>query len=114
MPSDQAETLWSVLGPNLDHLGEIAKWMSIISEGSEPAVDPEDAEFVSAALQVLPERPWSDATWGEWTAEVKSRTGRKGRKLFMPLRKALTGRNHGPDMGALMPLLQGPVPEISG
>ncbi len=114
VPSDQAETLWSVLGPNLDHLGEIAEWMSIISEGAEPAVDPEDAEFVSAALQLLPERPWSDATWGEWTAEVKSRTGRKGRKLFMPLRKALTGRNHGPDMGALMPLLQGPVPEISG
>ena len=112
VPSDQAETLWSVLGPNLDHLGEIAEWISIISEGAEPAVDPEDAEFVSAALQVLPERPWSDATWGEWTAEVKSRTGRKGRKLFMPLRKALTGRNHGPDMGALMPLLQGPVPEI--
>lgn len=114
VPPDRAKALWSVLGPNLDHLGEIAEWMSIISEGAEPAVDPEDAEFVSAALQVLPEQPWSDATWGEWTAEVKSRTGRKGRKLFMPLRKALTGRNHGPDMGALMPLLQGPVPEITG
>jgi glutamyl-tRNA synthetase len=37
---------------------------------------------------------------------VKEATGRKGRALFMPLRKALTGQSHGPDMSAVLPLLQ--------
>ena len=57
-------------------------------------------------MALLPPRPWTDRTWGEWTAAVKGATGRKGRALFQPLRRALTGRDHGPDMAALMPLLQ--------
>ncbi|MDG1077097.1 MAG: glutamate--tRNA ligase, partial [Planktotalea sp.] len=44
--------------------------------------------------------------WGEWTSAVKETTGRKGKNLFMPLRKAVTGRERGPDMASLMPLLQ--------
>ena len=112
VPTEQAETLWAVLGPNLDRVSDVTDWLDVISKGAEPIVDAEDAEFVTAAFQLLPEQPWTDSTWGEWTSEVKSATGRKGRKLFMPLRKALTGRDHGPDMGALMPLLQGPVPTL--
>jgi len=112
VPTEQAETLWAVLGPNLDRVSDVTDWLDVISKGAEPIVDAEDAEFVTAAFQLLPEQPWTDSTWGEWTSEVKSATGRRGRKLFMPLRKALTGRDHGPDMGALMPLLQGPVPTL--
>jgi glutamyl-tRNA synthetase len=55
---------------------------------------------------MLPERPWTNETWKVWTGTVKDATGRKGRGLFMPLRKALTGMEHGPDMSKLMPLLQ--------
>ena len=47
-----------------------------------------------------------DATWGEWTSAVKEATGRKGKGLFMPLRKALTGQASGPEMADVMPLLQ--------
>ena len=36
---------------------------------------------------------------------VKAATGRKGKALFMPLRLALTGQPHGPDMAALLPLI---------
>jgi len=36
---------------------------------------------------------------------LKEATGRKGKALFLPLRLALTGREHGPDMGALLPLI---------
>ena len=32
-------------------------------------------------------------------------TGRKGKILFQPLRRALTGLDHGPDMGQLLPLI---------
>jgi glutamyl-tRNA synthetase len=56
----------------------------------------------------LPPLPYTAETWGTWTAAVKDATGRKGRSLFMPLRKALTGQAHGPDMSQLMPLLQNP------
>jgi glutamyl-tRNA synthetase len=36
---------------------------------------------------------------------VKATTGAKGRALFLPLRRALTGRDHGPDMAELLPLI---------
>jgi glutamyl-tRNA synthetase len=54
----------------------------------------------------LPAKPWTQATWGEWTATVKEATGRKGKDLFRPLRRALTGRDAGPEMADVMPLLQ--------
>jgi glutamyl-tRNA synthetase len=37
---------------------------------------------------------------------VKAATGRKGKGLFRPLRLALTGRESGPEMADLLPLLQ--------
>lgn len=73
---------------------------------AEPQIDPEDADFIAQAMTLLPAGPFTDATWGEWTAAVKEATGRKGKGLFMPLRKAVTGQAHGPDMSDVMPLLQ--------
>jgi glutamyl-tRNA synthetase len=57
-------------------------------------------------MDLLPEGPFDEGTWSRWTAAVKEATGRKGKSLFMPLRKALTGMERGPDMASLMPLLQ--------
>lgn len=105
----EAARFWEVIGPNLDRMGEVPDWLDLLANGTDPVVDAEDAEFVAEAMQMLPPQPWTDATWGEWTGAVKAATGRKGKKLFMPLRKALTGRGHGPDMGALMPMLRGSV-----
>ena len=48
---------------------------------------------------------WSETPWQDLTATLKDRTGRKGKPLFLPLRQALTGRDHGPDMGELLPLI---------
>ena len=59
-------------------------------------------------MTLLPPRPWGGGTWKDWTGAVKAATGRKGRGLFRPLRLALTGREHGPDMASLMPLLRKP------
>jgi len=63
---------------------------------------------VAQALAALPPRPWGPTTWAEWTGALKAQTGRKGRALFQPLRRALTGRDHGPEMAAFMPLLEKP------
>jgi glutamyl-tRNA synthetase len=106
--NDIAPEFWQAIGPNLDRLGEAADWWALCRDGAEPAIDAEDRDFVAQALTLLPPRPWGPETWKDWTAEVKTATGRKGRALFRPLRLALTGREHGPEMAALMPLLRKP------
>jgi glutamyl-tRNA synthetase len=47
----------------------------------------------------------SDDPWNTLTSALKGSTGRKGKALFQPLRLALTGRESGPDMRALLPLI---------
>ncbi|WDA14005.1 glutamate--tRNA ligase [Paracoccus marcusii] len=106
VPDDQAERFWRVASQNITRLDDLGDWWRIFSEGAEPQIDPEDADFIAKAMTLLPAGPFTDATWGEWTAAVKEATGRKGKGLFMPLRKAVTGQAHGPDMSDVMPLLQ--------
>ncbi|MDO5631759.1 MAG: glutamate--tRNA ligase [Paracoccus sp. (in: a-proteobacteria)] len=106
VPADLAERFWRVASHNITRLDDLAGWWEIFSKGADPVIDPEDADFVAQAMALLPQGPFTDATWGEWTAAVKEATGRKGKGLFMPLRKALTGQAHGPEMADVMPLLQ--------
>ena len=106
VPDELAPAVWEVARHNITRLDEVEGWWALMRDGADPVIDPEDAEFVAEALALLPPRPWTAATWGEWTGAVKAATGRKGKGLFMPLRKALTGMDHGPEMAALMPLLQ--------
>jgi len=106
VPADQAERFWRVASQNITKLDDLAGWWDIFSKGAEPQVDPEDEAFIAEAMKLLPPPPYTDTSWGEFTATVKEATGRKGKGLFMPLRKALTGQAHGPDMSDVMPLLQ--------
>lgn len=106
VPTDQAERFWRVASQNITTLDDLNGWWRICHEGAEPLIDAEDSDFVAEAVKLLPPPPYSDTSWGEWTAQVKAATGRKGKGLFMPLRKAVTGQAHGPDMSELMPLLQ--------
>ncbi len=103
-----APEFWQAVGPNLDYLEDAAEWWALCRDGVETNVAPEDTAFVAEAIALLPPRPWGAETWKGWTGAVKAATGRKGRGLFRPLRLALTGREHGPEMAALMPLLQKP------
>jgi glutamyl-tRNA synthetase len=64
-----------------------------------------DTEFAAQAAALLPPEPWDAATWDNWVNAIKSVTSRKGKDLFMPLRLALTGREHGPELKALLPLI---------
>lgn len=106
VPADRVETFWRVTRANINTRNDLAAWWRMFSEGAEPVIEEEDREFVAEAMAMLPEGPFDETTWGTWTAQVKEKTGRKGKALFMPLRKALTGQSHGPDMGDVMPLLQ--------
>ena len=106
VPDALAERFWRVASQNITRLDDLAGWWDIFSKGAQPQIDPEDADFIAQAMTLLPPPPYTDASWGEFTAAVKDATGRKGKGLFMPLRKALTGQAHGPDMSEVMPLLQ--------
>ncbi|MFV0410221.1 MAG: glutamate--tRNA ligase [Paracoccus sp. (in: a-proteobacteria)] len=106
VPDDQAERFWRVASQNITKLDDLAGWWRLFSQGAAPEIAPEDAEFVAEAMKLLPPPPYTDASWGEWTLAVKEATGRKGKALFMPLRKAVTGQASGPDMSDVMPLLQ--------
>lgn len=101
----EAARIWPVIRGNVATRGQIADWVGLIRDGAAPLVAPEDADFVATALELLPPPPWGETAWADWTAAVRAETGRKGRALLLPLRKALTGRADGPDMGELMPLL---------
>jgi glutamyl-tRNA synthetase len=61
--------------------------------------------FTAEAAAALPAPPWTNETWAAWTNDLKVRTGRKGKDLFMPLRLALTAADHGPEMKALLPMI---------
>ncbi|MEJ1991503.1 MAG: glutamate--tRNA ligase [Maritimibacter sp.] len=106
VPNDLAEAFWMVARENITTMNDLDAWWALCRDGAEPLVADEDQDMIATALRLLPEPPYTADSWKDWTGAVKEATGRKGRGLFMPLRKALTGMDHGPDMSSLMPLLQ--------
>ena len=98
-----SETLWNVIRGNLHTLSEAAQWEPICWGNITPIV--EDRSYVQQALKCLPKEPWDVTTWASWTGQLKELTGRKGKELFMPLRQAITGMDHGPEMKDLLPLI---------
>ncbi|NNE51165.1 MAG: glutamate--tRNA ligase [Sulfitobacter sp.] len=106
VPEDQAAQFWAVTRENIETLHDLKGWWRMFRDGAEPVIEEEDKAFVAEAMALLPEGPFDESTWSTWTAAVKEQTGRKGRGLFRPLRLALTGQEHGPEMAAVMPLLQ--------
>jgi glutamyl-tRNA synthetase len=101
----EGEAMWMLLRENLVRLGDIVEWSKLVTGPVEPDIAPEDQDFLALAKALLPPDPWDDTTWSQWTEALKTATGRKGKALFMPLRKALTGRSDGPELKSLLVLL---------
>lgn len=115
VPADKAELFWSVTRENLTTRKDMPGWWALFRDGAEPLIADEDRDFIAEAMALLPQGPYTHDTWGEWTRTVKDATGRKGKGLFMPLRKALTGLERGPEMADVMPLLQKiPARDLAG
>ncbi len=106
VPADSQEAFWAVAKENITTLADLEGWWVLCRDGAEPLVADEDKDFIAQAMALLPEGPYDTESWGKWTAAVKEATGRKGKGLFMPLRKAVTGMERGPDMSALLSLMQ--------
>jgi len=98
------ETFWKAVHGNLKTLAEAKDWWDVL-HGEINTPDIVDQEYINAASYLLPPEPWDENSWGVWTRAITLKTGRKGKELFMPLRQALTGLDHGPEMKALLPLI---------
>ncbi len=101
--ADMDEEFWNTIRPNLNKLSDANEWWHVINGPVTPVID--DAAFIESAAALLPTSPWDETTWKSWTDAIKTETGRKGKELFMPLRQALTGMEHGPELAFLLPLI---------
>ena len=106
LPAGMDEKGWEAIRPNLETVVQAADWWSVV-EGPIARADlsAEDRDYLVQALAVAAEVDWSSDPWPALTGALKERTGRKGKALFLPLRLALTGLEHGPDMAAMLPLI---------
>lgn len=102
LPPGAGPDFWEAVRANLDRVADAAEWWQVIRDPIDPVI--EDAAVTGAAAELLPE-VLDEAAWGPWTRAVAERTGAKGRALYLPLRLALTGRAHGPELKKVLPLI---------
>ncbi|WP_298335971.1 glutamate--tRNA ligase [uncultured Erythrobacter sp.] len=103
LPEGIDEAGWHAVQPNIATVDEVSEWWRLVTGPIyQPEFSAEDRAYLAQAAETL---TWSDDPWGALTSALKEATGRKGKQLFLPLRQALTGMNHGPDMGELLPLI---------
>ncbi|WP_265569538.1 glutamate--tRNA ligase [Sphingomicrobium nitratireducens] len=105
LPEGADEAVWNALRGNVAHLGEVADWLPVLRGEIEVGANEEDREFLARAAETAEGIEWDGDAWKTLTDELKAETGRKGRALFHPLRRALTGRDSGPEMAVLLPLI---------
>ena len=97
------DEFWEAVRGNLAVLADAKIWWEVVSGQLQPVI--EDAKLCREAAALLPLEPWDGETWSAWSSAVKQATGAKGKALFAPLRLALTGREHGPELKQLLPLI---------
>lgn len=106
LPQDMNEAGWEAIRPNIETLADVADWWRVVTGPVDPGeIATEDREFLTLAAETLAILPFDGDIWHALTDALKAATGRKGKALFLPLRQALTARDHGPDMRALLPLI---------
>ncbi len=106
LPADVTEAAWLTIRPNIETLSQVGDWWRIVTGPIEtPEVEAEDCAFLETAIAVLTDETFDATIWQTLTNALKEQSGRKGKSLFRPLRRALTGLDHGPDMNQLLPLI---------
>ena len=105
LPGGMGRAEWEAVRPNLKTVTEAADWWAVIDGEIDVQTDPADHDFLADAARIADRIEWTADPWHALTAALKASSGRSGKTLFLPLRRALTGRDHGPDMAALLPLI---------
>jgi len=105
LPTGMAAGDWAAIRPNLRTVAEAADWWAILHGHVETAAPAEDRAFLAQAAEAAAAIDWTGPAWPALVAALKAASGRSGKALFHPLRHALTGRDSGPEMAALLPLI---------
>ncbi len=96
---------WEAVRQNMTLLRDLKDWWTVTNGPVKTSIAAEDKDYIALAYSVLPAAPWDEQTWSQWIAAIKGKTDRKGKALFMPLRQALTGMDHGPELDKMLPLI---------
>lgn len=96
---------WNVLRLNISFFNEIHEWLKIFTSDIVFETEKSDEEFLSLAASLLPIDTKADDAWDKWLSAIKEKSNRKGKSLFMPIRLALTGKEHGPELKFLVNLI---------
>jgi glutamyl-tRNA synthetase len=105
----QALTLTEMMAGNLSRIEDVLQFKRLLDENTSFSADDMNAlkeaghTFFEAALSTSQAGDCTD--WKAWTTALKEASGAKGRGLFMPLRIALTGQAHGPEMSKVVVFL---------
>jgi glutamyl-tRNA synthetase len=105
LPAGMDADAWDAVRPNLERVADAGDWWRVIEGPVEVSAAYEDRDFLRLAGELAGQIDWTGDPWHVLTGALKELTGRKGKALFLPLRRALTGLDHGPDMAALLPLI---------
>ena len=98
------EEFWNFVKYNIYFFSDTVDWWKIINSNEIYTTDPKD--LLTTAAELLPEEPYDFNTWDKWVEKIKEKTKKRGKDLFMPLRFALTGKETGPELKYLIPLLK--------
>lgn len=98
-----SEEFWNKVRANLDIVADIKVWSEICNDEVTPIM--EDSSLTDIASDLLPTEPWDENTFNLWMNEIKQKSGKKGKELFHPIRKALTALDNGPELKILLPLI---------
>ncbi|TFI56971.1 glutamate--tRNA ligase [Sphingomonas parva] len=105
LPKGMGAEDWAAIRPNLKSVAEAGDWWAILHGHVEAAAPEEDRAFLAQAADAAAALGWGATPWADLVAALKGSSGRAGKALFLPLRRALTGRDSGPEMAALLPLI---------
>lgn len=97
------KTFWEAVKGNLNRVDDVNLWHNICGQELTPQM--EDAALTSMAADLLPPEPWNLDTWKQWVDLLKTKTDKKGKALFHPIRLALTAQDNGPELQQLLPLI---------
>jgi glutamyl-tRNA synthetase len=103
MDADIGEAGWLAVRANLAALADVSAYVPVLRGPMQPVIT--DAALCTAAAALVPDGELDATSWPAFVEAVKAATGAKGKGLFMPLRQALTGMDHGPEMASLFALI---------
>ena len=111
LPAAIDSARWEAVRGNCTTVAAAGDWAAVF-EGDlpvTPATDDGERAVVGAAADAAGALAlWDADAWPALTSAARAATGARGRALFHPLRRALTGRDDGPDMASIVPLIARP------